>query len=207
MDKKVESKIKEFAKACRKVGEYGLLRCSSGNMSVRLEDELVAISSAGAWLSEITTEQVAICQIKDAECINGLKPTIESYFHLGVLRKRLDVNVVLHFQSPYATAIACGEPDKYNYSVIIEIPYYKLDKPGIVEYHPPGSDTLADAVINALAHSNIAILRNHGLVTIGKNYDDAIKNACFFELACQILCAQNKPVSLTQKQVEVLKKV
>ncbi len=59
MNKKIESKIKEFIKACRKVEEYRLLRCSSGNISVRLEDGLVALSSSGAWLGKLKYEQVA----------------------------------------------------------------------------------------------------------------------------------------------------
>ena len=202
-----DKQIDEFVKACRKVSQYGLVRCSSGNMSYRLGGDLIALSSSGTWLADITSKQVAICKLKDGECINDLVPTVENRFHLGILRERDDINVVLHFQSPYATAICCTEPKNYNFSTIIEMPYYGLDKPAVVEYLPPGSAQLADAVVDSLSNNNIAILRNHGLVTVGKDFDEVIQNACFFELACQILLIQKEPVFLTDKQVEDSKNI
>lgn len=183
-----------------------MLRCSSGNMSARLENGLVAISSTGSWVGEIEAEQVAVCKLEDGQCVNNLKPTVEINFHLGILKKRADVNVVLHYQSPYATAIACGKPEKHNYAVIIETPLYNLNEPEIVDYFAPGSKQLADAVVNAFNNCDIAILKNHGLVTVGKNYNDVIRNACFFELACQILCIEKNPTALTSEQAAALGK-
>ena len=43
------------------------------------------------------------------------------------------------------------------------------------------------------------ILKNHGLVTVGKTFDDAIQKATFFEQACHI-CLTNpeaKPLDIT----------
>ena len=51
-----------------------------------------------------------------------MKPSMESGFHLGVLRERPDVNVVLHFQSHYATAVACMKNRPTNFNVTAEIP-------------------------------------------------------------------------------------
>jgi ribulose-5-phosphate 4-epimerase/fuculose-1-phosphate aldolase len=53
-------------------------------------------------------------QQKSAEC----------GFHIGILRARQDVTVILHFQSPFATAIACSGKDYKYFNVITEIPYY-----------------------------------------------------------------------------------
>lgn len=47
---------------------------------------------------------------------------MESGFHFGVLRERPDVNVVLHFQSHYATAVACMKNRPTNLNVTAEIP-------------------------------------------------------------------------------------
>ena len=198
---KIENQIKAFIDACKKIADYGLVRCSSGNLSYRLDENLAILSASGSWLADINSEQVAICTIDDAQCINEKKPTVESRLHLQTLKQRQDVNVVLHFQSPFATAIACGNPEDYNFNVIMEIPYY-IGPPAIVEYLPPGSQQLADAVTCALKDHNLAILRNHGLVTVGKDFNGAIQKACFFELACRILLVQKKPTFLTQKDVD-----
>ena len=109
------------------------------------------------------------------------------------------MNVVLHFQSPYATALACGEPHKYDLNLTIEVPVY-IGTPSWVGYQTPGTNELAEAVIHAFAdgHTQMALLKNHGLVTLGKTFDDAIQKAVFFEMACRI-CLTNpdaKPLEI-----------
>ncbi|MHC4123127.1 MAG: class II aldolase/adducin family protein [Planctomycetota bacterium] len=205
MPKEHELKIKEFIQAAHKIASYGLVKCSSGNLSARLDDKLIALSTSGAWLAELTKEQVAICDINTGQCLKGKPSTIESTFHLGILRNKPQTNVVLHFQSPYATAIACGKPEDYNYNVIIELPFY-IGPPGIVEYLPAGSEELANAVIEKAKDHNMIIMKNHGLTTFGKDYNDTIQRAVFFELACQILLCQNNPYPLSVSAVETLRK-
>lgn len=203
MKKQNEKQIEDFVNACHRVADYGLIRCSSGNLSYRLDENLAILSASGSWLADINSEQLAICTIDDAQCINDKKPTVESMFHLQTLKQRQDINVVLHFQSPFATAIACGNPEDYNFNVIMEIPYY-IGPPAVVEYLPPGSQELADAVTSALKDHNLAILRNHGLVIVGKDFNDVIQKACFFELACRILLVQDNPTFLIKKDVDNL---
>lgn len=189
-------KVDEFVVACRRAADFGLLKYSSGNMSCRIGDGLAAVSASRAWLGELTTDQVAICAIDDGSCLNHVKPTVESGFHLGILRDRVDVNVVLHFQSPFATAISCGRRIENNFNVIPEIPYY-IGQIGVVEYLVPGTSELAEAVVSTMQTYDLTILRNHGQVVVGSDYNDAIQKAGFFELACEVLCRQTQPKFIT----------
>ena len=183
--------ISSFIDACRFAAECDLMRYSSGNMSCRLAGGLMAVTAKGSWLGRMTRESVAICKIETGASQNDCVPSVESGFHAGIYRIRPDVNAVLHCQSPFATAIACGACDALDFNVIPEIPFY-IGKPAAVDYHNPGSHELADAVIGAAKAHNLILLRNHGQVAVGKDLDAAIQNAGFFELACQIiLCGQN----------------
>jgi ribulose-5-phosphate 4-epimerase/fuculose-1-phosphate aldolase len=161
-------------------------------MSCRLGEELVAVTARRAWLGRITDAEIAICRLADGCSVNDVELTAESGFHLGILRSRADVNVVLHFQSPYATAIACGSEIEYNFNVIPELPIY-VGEPAVVKYSPPGTKELAEETIAALEEHDLAILQNHGQVVVGKDFDDTIQKAGFFELACQILLLQDNP--------------
>ena len=178
--------IGRFVDACHKSAEYGLQSFSSGNMSCRVGDGLVLMSASRCWLKEITAEQVAVCDLETGDCVNGLTPSVESVFHLGILRKRSDVNVVFHFQSPWATAICCGNPEDLDFYVIPEIPAY-IGRPSVVPCLVPGSMELAEATIEAMKASDLAILKNHGFVTVGVDCNDAIQKAGFFELACRVM--------------------
>jgi len=117
------------------------------------------------------------------------RKSAECGFHIGILRARQDVNVVLHFQSPFATAIACIGKDYKNFNVITEIPYY-IGVVAVIPYPNPGSNELAHEIISAMKCHDLAILKNHGQVTVGKNFEDVIQKESFFELASEIiLCA------------------
>lgn len=187
-----ESQKSTFTKACHRVAVYDLVRCSSGNLSWRVEPDVALLSASGSWLIDLMDEQIAICEISTSQQMNDIKPTCESEFHMGILKNRAEVNVVLHFQSPYATTMACSQPETYDYNVLIEVPVY-IGTPGVVPYLPPGSAELAQAVTEAFKDPQIylGILKNHGLVTVGKDFNEAIQRAVFFEMVCQVL--QNNP--------------
>lgn len=180
------AQLQAFACASRRAASYGLMRCSSGNMSFRLDADRMLVKASRCWMSDLTENDIALCRIADGSPLNGKKPSVEIGFHAGVLRGRPDVNVVLHFQSPAATTLACSEPQRIDYFAIPEIPYY-IGPIGIVPYILPGSPALAVAVVEAMRDHDLAVMANHGLVTAGKDYDDTIQKAVFFELACDII--------------------
>ena len=200
--------IQKFVESSHKVAAYGLVRCSSGNLSFRIERDVALLSASQSWLAELTADQVAICDIPTGRCLNDKTPTCESSFHLGILKKRPEMNTVLHFQSPYATAIACGKPETYDYNMVIEVPVY-IGTPVVVPYLPPGSGQLAQAVIDGFrdTQTTMAILKKHGLVTVGKDYNEAIQRAVFFEMACQILLTNPTAEPLSPDDVNYLRDI
>lgn len=181
-----ELQVLAFVDACHRAARYGLVRYSSGNLSWRVDAGYYLVTASGSWLGELTADQVAICRLEDGACVNGKTPSVEGRFHRGVLQARSDMWVVLHFQTPCATAIACGDPTAYAYNVIPEMPVY-IGTPGIVGYFKPGSSELAEAVIAAMKDHNLAFMRNHGLITVGRDFNETLQRAGFFELICEML--------------------
>lgn len=182
-----EAIINEFVDTCHDVVHRGLVKCSSGNMSMRVGKDTMLVTTTRTWIGRIRADQLALCNISDGSVIEGGRPTVEINFHSGILRERPDMDVVLHFQSPYATALACRDDlSSINFNVIPEIPVY-MGTVGIVPFHHPGSQELADAVVDVMKTHDVALLRNHGLITLAKTVDYAVQNAEFFELASSII--------------------
>jgi len=182
-----EQHLEEFVSAAHRAAQQGLVLCGSGNLSWRIDDECMLITATGAWLGDMTKDQVAICRIQDGSSLNGKVPSIEVGFHRAILCERQDVNVVLHFQSPYGTALACRKTlQSDGLFVIPEIPYY-IGPVAVVPYMAPGSCDLARAVTSAMReHNNLAVLRNHGQVTVGTDFQEAFQRAVYFEFASAI---------------------
>lgn len=191
--------FKEFITAARRVAEHGLVLCGSGNLSWRVTDGHVLVTVTNSWMGNMSKDQVAVCRIDDGATLNGKNPSKEIGFHAAILRERVDVNVVLHFQSPCATTIACRKPQVENFFVIPELPYY-IGPVAVVPYLTPGSRELAEAVTAAIKDHDITILRNHGQVTVGKDFDEVIEKAMFFELACKIILMAGCDVQLLSEE-------
>lgn len=198
--------LDDFVLAAHRVAAHGLLQCSSGNLSWRLPDNQVALTARGSWLGELEKEQVVVCRLDDGESLNGAAPSVESGMHLGIYAARPEVNVALHYQSTAATTLACGRPETIDFFVIPEIPYY-IGPVGIVEYITPGTRELAAAVAGAMRGHNLLLLKNHGQVVCGKDFDEVIQRACFFELACQIILHGRDVQPLSADAVNALKNV
>lgn len=181
-----EQQFDHFVEACHQVAAQGLVQCSSGNLSWRVDEARLLIKASRAWLGDLTREDVAVCRIADGATLNDKKPSVEIGFHAGVLRARPGMNVVLHVQTPAATTLSCLDLKNLNYNVIPELPYY-VGPIAEVPYFAPGSEGLARAVTDALRDHDLANLRNHGQVTVAKDFRGAIQNATFFELASEIL--------------------
>lgn len=196
--------IQEFLKQAHRVGDANLTICSSGNISWRIGEEAL-LSGTGSWVPNLPKEKVAQVVVATGEVLNGVKPSMECGFHLGVMRNRPDVNVVLHFQSPYATAVACMKKKPENFNVTAEVPCHVGKEIPIIPYYRPGSPELASAVIEAMKEHNSVLLTNHGQVVCGKDFDEAFERAMFFEMACRIIVQSGGDYSvLTPEDIDDL---
>ncbi|MBK9359518.1 MAG: class II aldolase/adducin family protein [Bacteroidales bacterium] len=186
-----------FAQWARESGNLGLVSCSSGNLSHRIDNGSMLISGTGTWLPYLCNDQIAHMSIDSDESYNTVKPSGEFRLHREIYRKRKDIDTILHFQSPSATTVACMDliPD---YNVIIEVPVY-IGRIGHINYISPGSEELADKASEVMMEADLLQLANHGQVVCGTGFRDTIQKAVFFELACSILLKSNfnaKPLSL-----------
>ncbi len=197
--------IEEFVRQARRVGDAGLTICSSGNLSWRLPDGEVLLSGTGSWVPELTADRVSVCRLESGEILNGVRPSMESTFHMGVMRRRPDVNVVLHFQSPYATAVACMDNRPTNFNFTAEMALHVGEEIPMIPYFRPGSPQLAEHVIEAMAEHNSVMLLKHGQVVCGKDFDQAFERAMFFEMGCRIAVLNGNNVDpLTRNEIDDL---
>ncbi|MFA4087119.1 class II aldolase/adducin family protein [Paramuribaculum intestinale] len=178
--------IQEFVAMAHRVGQSGLTVCSSGNLSVRLDNDEVMISGTGSWVPDLTPDKVSVCRLSTGEVLNGIKPSMESVFHMGVMRERPEVGCVLHFQSPYATAVACMKKRPADFNFTAECPIHVGREIPMIPYFRPGSPELASHVIEQMKHHDSVMLLKHGQVVCGKDFSQALERAMFFEMACRI---------------------
>jgi L-fuculose-phosphate aldolase len=162
--------------------EKGLVPGKSGNISIKYkkdEFECIAVTPSGLSLKSLSEKDIVIVDMEGNKIYDNNKtPTSELSMHLKIYKKREDVNAVIHTHSPIATGFAfAGEKIERieGFGPIRDqfIPY--------VDYYNPGSVELAEAVSDGLEKSDVVILKEHGIVSIGKNLDEASLLSEFIE--------------------------
>jgi len=153
---------------------------TSGNVSARDPETGYVIHKPSGVRYEVLRPEMLVITDLDGKVIEGnLKPSSDTANHLYIYRHRPDVGGVVHTHSRYATAFAAlGRP----------IPVYLTAMAD--EFGGPipcggfaliGSDAIGKIVVESLGISPAVLLKNHGVFTIGKNAEAAVKAAVMTE--------------------------
>lgn len=166
------------------LGGRGLAWGTSGNISLRVDEERFLISASGAWLGTLTSEQTALCSLHE-EGFEGAKPSVETPMHRAIYLNRPDAQVVVHVSPAYTTLVACSSLDVPT-DLNIENIFY-LGRIARVPYIHPGTQQLADAVGEAARDHETIILSNHGVITFHRSIPDVLMRVESFEMSCRII--------------------
>jgi L-fuculose-phosphate aldolase len=100
------------------------------------------------------------------------RPSSEIQMHLTCYRSRSDIAAVVHSHAPYATAFAAAD-QQLPADVLPEAVLFVGEIP-LTEYAPPGTEAVGQSLAPYLKDNNAFLLRNHGLLTIGRTLDEAM---------------------------------
>jgi L-ribulose-5-phosphate 4-epimerase len=153
---------------------------TGGNVSARdPETGYMVIKPSGIMYDDLKPENMVILDL-DGNMIEGdYKPSSDTYSHLYIYRTRADVNGVVHTHSRYATAFA---------AVGMPIPVYltaHADEFGETipcgDFALIGNEDIGRVVCETIGTCSAVLLKNHGVFTIGKTVDSAVKAAVMVE--------------------------
>jgi L-fuculose-phosphate aldolase len=147
--------------------ERGLTVGTSGNVSQRVGDELVAITPSRRYYEDLTPEDIVVVDFEGEPVAGEGIPSVELMLHVGVYQARNDVTAVIHCHPPYASAAAViGRP----IPPILEDQMVFLG--GQIEVAPhaiSGSNELISYGVAALGDRNACLLANHGALVVGRD--------------------------------------
>jgi len=167
-----------------KNGFFGTQLGTGGNVSVRLDESLMAITPSSIGYDGLTPADIFIIDF-DLEIIEGNKqfrPSVESILHSTVYRNRPDCNAVVHSHQIYASALALvNTPIPALYDEVASALGTLID---IIPYALSGSPELAANTSTKLSNkANAYLIQNHGILALGKTVDQAMVHAELLEKA------------------------
>jgi L-ribulose-5-phosphate 4-epimerase len=157
-----------------------LVKWTGGNVSGRdPETGYVVIKPSGVKYEDLQPEQLIVLDVNGKVLEGDLKPSSDTASHLYIYRQRPDVNGVVHTHSPYATAFAAiGKPIPVYLTAIADEFGGPIPCGGFALI---GSEAIGKVVVESIGNSPAVLLKNHGVFTIGRNAETAVKAAVMVE--------------------------
>lgn len=161
--------------------ESGLVSGTWGNISLRLDENHMAITPSGRDYETLAQDEIVAVNINDLSFSGRLKPSSEKALHAEIYRSRRDVGAIIHTHSPNACAVAAARTEIPAVSQATEVLGPSIR---IADYALPSTKKLVRRTLKALEGRNAALLANHGAVCAGRDMEEAFYACEELERAC-----------------------
>ncbi|RKX28994.1 MAG: class II aldolase/adducin family protein [Candidatus Zixiibacteriota bacterium] len=192
----------------RRLYQNGYVPGTGGNLSCRIDKNTVLITPTGAAKGHLCSEELVLIDLEGNQISGNRKPSSEMPMHLFVYNNRPHINAVCHAHPPYATAssiVGKKLPEDILPEVILSIGDIPL-----TDYAPPGTDAVPKSLKEHINDHCAFILRNHGVLTIGLNMEEAFNRMETVEHFAKIFYISQgagKINHLDNSEVERLRKI
>jgi L-fuculose-phosphate aldolase len=191
---------KELIRYGKKIYAGEFVIGSGGNISARSGGKIY-IKASGVSLESSKRSDYNEVDLKtgSAVCLN--KPcSIEIPMHLACYRARPDIGAVVHTHPIYGTILGMMGI-KLGY-ISYEFMLTMKSEVRTISYESAGSEALAEAVGRAIKKDNGVLLKNHGIIVVGKDLEEAYTRALALERAAKtyVLSKVSGKVSFIPKE-------
>lgn len=163
----------------------GLIARTWGNISARISDTQFVVTPSGKAYEGLTLDDIVVVDIKKCTYEGDIKPSSECGIHADVFAMRPEVNFVIHTHQIYASAMSIIGQD---IELTEEEKGFLGDRIPCAEYGMSSSEKLRKQVKKCLKKSkdcSSMLLRNHGVLCMGTDYDNAFEISSIMEQVCR----------------------
>lgn len=157
-----------------------LVAWTSGNISGRdPATGLVVIKPSGIRYEDLTPQNMVVVDLEGKVVEGKYKPSSDTFAHTYVYCHRPEINGIVHTHSTFATAwAAVGKPIPAVLTAICD----EFGGPiPVGAYARIGGDEIGQEIIRSIGESPAILMKNHGVFTIGKTPEAAVKSAVMVE--------------------------
>ncbi len=155
----------------RRIWEKDYVDGNGGNLTVRVGDNLVLCTPTLISKGFMKPEDICMVDLDGNQVAGTLKRTSEVNTHLGIMKRQPSAKSCVHAHPPHATAFAVASV-KPPTCMIPEAEVF-LGEIGLAPYETPGTPENARVVGEMGVDHQAIIMENHGVITWGKDIEDA----------------------------------
>ncbi len=178
---------RELVRYGRWLYRLGYMPATSGNLSVRLDEERLLVTPTGASKYLLRSRDMVVVDLDGRQIHGDRRATSELGMHLAFYRERHDVQAVIHAHPPVATAFACAGWALDE--LICQEAAMTLGPVPLARYATTGTDEVAASLRPLIPGYDTILLANHGAVACGTTLFTAFQKMETLEHVAQIRLA------------------
>lgn len=179
--KKLENKIIKYGKLC---GEKNYTPGYSGNISARYKTGML-ITTSGSCNGYLSNKEIVYTDFNGNSLEKGKKPSSEKFLHIGIYKKRPEINYIIHVHAPFLSSFASAGKDLME-PIMAENIFYFGGIP-LAEYALPSTMKLVDNTVKFFDKYDAVLMANHGFVITSKTMEDAYMKLELAESYAQVV--------------------
>ncbi len=190
---------RDIVETALELAALGWVPATSGNFSMRMDQDRVAITASGRHKGRITAADIIAIDLEGEPVEGLLRPSAETALHLQVYRRFPEAGAVLHTHSrtqSVASRLFAGEGQVrlqgwelqkavtgfHDHRDVLELPVFPNTQ------HMPELVARVDAWLDAGKPLHGYLIEGHGMYAWGRGMDEARRHleALDFLLACEL---------------------
>jgi L-fuculose-phosphate aldolase len=164
--KKYSDEVEEFIRVCKRLSDRMYVTSQGGNLSLKLEDNLILISPTCMCKSDIAEPDVVFIDLEGKTVEGTRKPTGEMPMYLNFYRDRPDIKSVIHCHPPYTNAFAILKGTNWLMRPVFPETVAEVGPVPLVPYGEPLTQKLADNFAPFVQKYNAFLMESHGLTIL-----------------------------------------
>ena len=201
-----ESKLREqICMFASSMFNRGLTHGSTGNISVRLNNDDILVTPSGSSFGRLDPNQI-VKVTKNGELLGSSTPTKELPLHQAFYETRgMKSGAVVHLHSTHSVALSML-PDINEDSVLPPYTPYSimlLGKVKLLPFFVPGDPAMGEAIKGLAGKRSAVLLANHGPVVSGKDLESSVNAIEELEATAKLalILKGAKPNELNENQI------
>ena len=163
---KYSNEVRDFIMVSKRLADRMYVTSQGGNLSYKLEENLVLITPTCVCKSDISEMDVVFIDLEGKTVEGTREPTGEMPIYLNLYRDRPDIKSVIHCHPPYTNTFTILKGTNWLMRPVFPETVAEVGPVPVVPYDEPLTQKLADNFAPFVKKYNAFLMENHGLTIL-----------------------------------------
>ena len=181
-----ETEKRSILRACMRMKEYQLISLTGGNISLKIDQNTYIVTPSGMLYEDMDISDMCVID-HEGKLIEGKrKPSSDWSALIYIYDHMPEVRATIHTHQPYATAIGLvNESLPACMVTLIDANHARIN---VAPWTRSSDIGMGKIAVEYAGDANTVIMKHHGVITFGKDLEEALYAAVYLEEAAKSYC-------------------